>query len=505
MAIEEVLKLASEKGGFNLAIGPGIRGSVTLFVEDLQVMRLLELAVDMVGAAYRVEKDVVRVMTRDDYEALYGAPYHDRKLNRTFRVEHAPVQDVAAILAPLRSKNGQIVQDLRSNSLVVNETPYYLDQMGAVIRSIDQPMETKAFDVERVPAAEMAERLKGYLPANVKVAADAAANRVLVTASPAVTAQAQELLLLLDRTEGQETWSFTLDYADPDTTLSLVKTMLTPELSSAHVDRRSRQLIVSDFPSRLEPVRERIRGIDVPTRQVLIEARIMQVSLDEGVKTGIDWRVIEEDLNNLDVSGRFGILSETDDGIRILNGSLADKDYEVTVEALETFGSTDLLSSPRILVADGQKARILVGSQVPYVTVDTRVDQGGGTERYEKVTVVDVGVQLDVEVAIHLDGTVEMLVEPEVSSVTSFVVTGSGGEIPVVETSTTTSRILVKDRETVILGGLKRTEARERRNGIPILSRIPILKYVFSSVETRNVETELAIFLTPTIVEGMTP
>jgi type II secretory pathway component GspD/PulD (secretin) len=352
----------------------------------------------------------------------------------------------------------------------------------------------------------MAERLKGYLPANAKVAADAAGNRVLVTASPAVTAQAAELLGLLDRTEGQETWSFTLDYADPDSTLTLVKGMLTPELSSAHIDRRSRQLIVSDFPSRLSPVRERIRGIDVPTRQVLIEARIVQVSLDEGIKTGIDWRVIEEDLNNLDVSGRFGILAEGDDGIRILNGSLEDKDYEVTVEALETFGSADLLSSPRILVADGQKARILVGGQVPYITVDSREDANGVITRFEKVTVVDVGVQLDVEVAIHLDGTVEMLVEPEVSSVTGFVQSGSGN-IPIVETSTTNSRILVQDKETVILGGLKRTEARETRSGIPILNRIPILKYIFSSVETVNVETELAIFLTPTIVtgEGISP
>jgi general secretion pathway protein D len=346
----------------------------------------------------------------------------------------------------------------------------------------------------------MAEKLRGYLPASAKIEPDPLGKRVLVTASASVRQEAATLVALLDQTEAQETWTFTLDYADPDSTLQVIQGILTPEISSAWIDRRTRTLTATDFPGNLTEVEARIRDLDVATKQVLIEARIVQVSLDEGIKTGIDWEVIEQDLNNLSVQrATFPVLSDTDPGLRVFEGDLGPDDYRVAFEALETFGSTDLLSSPRILVADGQTASILVGTQVPYITVDTRQQSDGTTtDRFEKVTIVSVGVQLDVEVVIHNDGVVEMTVVPEVSSVTGFVDT-----IPVVETSTTTSRILVKDRKTVILGGLNKTEVRETRNGIPFLGRIPILGRLFSSRDSQNVQTELAIFLTPRIVSGL--
>lgn len=500
MAIAEVLKIAAEKGNLNLAVGPGVQGSVTFYVTDLPVGDVLELAVGMVGAAYRVESGIVQIMKPEAYQAAYGEPFRDLSETRVFRLEHVPVQDAAASFVPLRSPQGQIVQDVRGNNLIVQDTPSALEKMAAVAAELDRPVETIAISTRVISPEAMAERLRGYLPASAAISPDPQGRRVLIRGSASVRQQAENLATLLDRSETIESRTFPLEYAQPDSALPLLTAALTESVGSASVDRRGRQVIVTDFPERLDAVGELVRGIDQPGRQVLIEARIIQVVMDDEIRTGINWEVIQDRVNevrDVSIEGRFPTLTDAEDGIRIAGGDIASNEYRVVVEALETVGSTDLLSSPRILVADGEKASILVGSQVPYVTVDSREGPNGVIDRFEKVTVIDVGVQLDVEVRIHGEHMVSMVVAPEVSSVTGFV-----DNIPVVETSASSSRILVADGNTVVLGGLRKTEVREQRSGVPFLGRIPVLGRLFSSTSKRNVHSELAILLTPRILTG---
>ncbi|MFQ5599761.1 MAG: secretin N-terminal domain-containing protein [Candidatus Krumholzibacteriia bacterium] len=497
MQIQDVLKLVVEKGDLNLAIGTGVTGALTLFVVDLPVEEVVELVVDLAGVAYAVENGVHRVMTPADFEARYGRPYRDINRRQFIELEHAPVQDVLASLAPFRSGQGQLFPDARTNGLVVFETPFRLGQIQSVVEALDRPLPTRAFQVTGVSPQEMAGRLKSYLPPTAQIEPDAIGQRILVTGSESTMQSAARLISLLDRAERLQTRVFALTYVSPDTVVAAVAGLLTQEVGALFVDGRARQLLVTDFPGPLDEIGDRIALLDVAVRQVLIEARIIQVNLTDETKTGIDWQVLEERLNSLDVRAVFPVLSDTDDGLRIQTGDLEADDYKVVVQALETFGKTDLLSSPRIMVADGAKARIHVGSQVPYKTIDTREGPNGVIDRFEKVTIIDVGVEMEVIVQIHNDGMVTMQVTPQVSSVTGF-----SENIPVVETSETSSIVSVQDGHTVILGGLNKDEIRETRNGIPILGRIPILKYLFSSATRTKTRTELAILLTPRILTG---
>jgi general secretion pathway protein D len=147
------------------------------------------------------------------------------------------------------------------------------------------------------------------------------------------------------------------------------------------------------------------------------------------------------------------------------------------------------------VVRDGEEASILVGSQVPYVTVDTRENAAGSIDRFEKVTIVDVGVSLTVRAHIHGDGRITMQVEPEVSTVSSF-----RNDIPVVETSNASSTVTITEGRTLLLGGLKRREIHKIRRGIPLLSAIPLIKYLFSSTDDEEIDTELVILLTPKLL-----
>jgi general secretion pathway protein D len=149
------------------------------------------------------------------------------------------------------------------------------------------------------------------------------------------------------------------------------------------------------------------------------------------------------------------------------------------------------------MVQDGNSARIHVGSQVPYTTIDTRENTSGVIDRFERVVIVPVGVQLEVLARIHRDSMITMQVKPEISAVVAFA-----NNIPVVETSETSSTVCVLSGRTVILGGLIRHETRVTRKGIPILKHIPIVKYLFSSTVNSKTHTEIAVLLSPRIVSG---
>lgn len=497
MALPEVVRLIADEGQLNVAIGAGVSGNLTLFVKSAPVEELLQLAVDMAGAAMAREDDVYRVMTPEAFEQRYGRPYRDIRERSMVELKHVPVEDVLATLTPLSGPSGQLLGDPRSNALMVIESPSRSREIAGVLKQMDRPLETRAYPLMSISPADCAERLQRYLPESVQIEPDPEGKRVLLTASGPHLEKAANLIALLDRSEKIETRAFPLAYVAADTIHAAIQGLLTDAVGRVFVDSRSRQVIVTDFPSQLDLIASRIMLLDVPKRQALIEARILNVSLRDEVKVGIDWEVLEESINDLHIRGSFPALAPQEDGIRLSVGDLESSDFNVVVDALETFGRTELLSSPRVMVADGQTATIHVGSQVPYKTVDTREGPSGGIDRFERVTIVDVGVKLDVTVNVHNDGTIAMQIRPEVSQVIDY----SDG-IPVVETATSSSTVSVRDGRTVILGGLNRVEEKDTRKGIPILSRIPIIKYLFSSSVKEKLRYELAILLTPRIVSG---
>lgn len=156
---------------------------------------------------------------------------------------------------------------------------------------------------------------------------------------------------------------------------------------------------------------------------------------------------------------------------------------------------------PRLLVLSGNTATIHVGSREPYVTVDSRESQGV-INYFERVTEVDVGVKLEIQPTVHPNGFITLRVSPEVSSVNRYVTTSAGSNVPVVEQSTMVTEVRVEDGAQVILGGLMRNDVRKVSRGVPILSRIPVIKYAFGSTVDTNLRTELVVMLRPTIVTG---
>jgi len=258
-------------------------------------------------------------------------------------------------------------------------------------------------------------------------------------------------------------------------------------------------LIISDLPHVIEDLAEFLGSVDRCPLEVQIEAKILQIALDDGFKMGVDWQYVTDEIENISdftASGSFRVLSDDDERIAISGGDLAKDNYTALIEMLATQGETRILSSPSLMVLNNTEARILVGSTVPYKTVDTR-EEDGAIRTFEKVTEVDVGVKLYVTPQIGVDSMITLRIRPEVSSVTSYL-----ENIPVVEKAEAETRVVVRSGVTVLIGGLVKQEERETLKGIPLLSQIPLIGSLFRSTSVQQINTELAILLTPTVVAG---
>ena len=145
-----------------------------------------------------------------------------------------------------------------------------------------------------------------------------------------------------------ETELFILSYAKADLISAKVREMLTPVTGTLRFDERSNRIIISDTPAKIAEVRALIGAFDQKEKEVLIEAKILQVVLTDEHKLGVDWEAVVSDLHGLNFKSGFDVLGDTERKGKVGVGTIAADGYAALIEALETLGHTEILSSPRI-------------------------------------------------------------------------------------------------------------------------------------------------------------
>jgi general secretion pathway protein D len=295
---------------------------------------------------------------------------------------------------------------------------------------------------------------------------------------------------------------FELSYAKAEDLSAKLGEVLTKNVGSIRFDARSNKIFVTDTPQKIEEIAKMVKAFDVKHKEVLIEAKIVQIVLSDQYKMGVDWEAIVSDFHTLDLAGKFSILSATDKKGKLSIGTLSRDDYTVLLEALDAVGETNILSNPSITAINNQEAKILVGSTQPYVTTTTTTPATGAVTTAESVNFIDVGVKLYVTPTVHNDNYITMKIKPEVSTVTRFLTTSQNNTIPVVETSEAETTVMVKDGVTIVIGGLIKDEKIDTINKVPLLGDMPIVGFAFRNRDQLIRKTELVIFLTPKIISG---
>ena len=299
---------------------------------------------------------------------------------------------------------------------------------------------------------------------------------------------------------------------------------------SLSVDERTNTLLVMDTAERLETIRRMVQTLDVPVRQVLIEARIVVVSdtfeRDLGARFGV---------TNAQKNGSNGLLSVTGSGIgadamtqsgltnlqstgsvfpvsppALVNRyavnlpvgnpsgaigiSLLGSSYLLDLElsAAQNEGRSETISSPRVITANQKEATILQGTEIPY----TQAASSGATTVQFKNAVLS----LKVTPLVTPDNRVILDIDVADDTVGANVSTAQGGSVPSIDTRQITTQVLVNDGQTVVLGGILETQKVKSADKVPLLGDIPVLGNLFKSTKNINNKTELLIFLTPKIL-----
>ena len=437
MDIIDVLKMLASKTHLNLVIDKNVAGRVTVFLKDVSPVQALDLILASNNLVRVQEEDISRIMTEQDYESLHGYKSSDPKKMLRIKLKYGRPQDVAVILNQVKSNIGHIIVDEVSAALILVDTDKKNAEMAKMIEEMDIPLETAVFKLNYARAEKIAETLQD---------------------------------------------------------------VVTKGLGSIKMDARTNQLIVTDCAAKLKKIKEMLISLDERTKEVLIDAKIIQVNLNDKMSFGIDWEYL---LNKkLDVKGMFGHVITTTGNKWTIGTAHPSKtnDYSAVIEVLKTIGETKILSSPRLTVTNNEGAKILVGSKQVYVTTSA-VQSQATTETAEAVNFVDVGVKLYVTPTISHDGFISMKIRPEVSSVVQNYKTATGNLIPIVETSETETTVLIRNGATIIIAGLMKDEKTKNINKIPLLGDIPLLGYLFRNSVGETKKTELAIFLTCRILE----
>jgi general secretion pathway protein D len=266
-------------------------------------------------------------------------------------------------------------------------------------------------------------------------------------------------------------------------------------------DEENNSLMIYSTGMQYKTIKAAVEKLDVPPTQVLIEASIVEVSLNDQLKYGLEW-TFNGQLGGSDYSG-VGVISDGEFNFGGGEGAIAQLaqgfsytvsggagDIVAVLKALSTESLVNVISTPSVMVLDNNVASISVGDQVP-VNGGTTVTNGGNS--IQNITYKDTGVQLTVRPSVNAGGLVTLDVLQTVTDVGQIDVTGNRRFLE----RSIESRVAVRSGESVVLGGLIRENAANNENGVPWLHKAPIIGPLFGTTEKTRDRTELLVILTP--------
>ncbi len=416
--------------------------------------------------------------------------------------------DVRSVLQLLADTSGQniVVSDSVTGNLTLRLQNVPWDQ------ALDIVLRTKGLDKRRQdnviiigPTEELASREKAELAAHKEV---------------------QELSPT--RTEFmQVNYAKVVDLAKLIKTANAKDSMLSAR-GSLSIDERTNTLLVQDTADKLADIRRLVQTLDVPVRQVLIEARIVIVSdtfeRDLGARLGItgfttagpgslitlsgnnvgtdsmlssafpaggapSGFVNFPTLNNRYVVNTPAANTNGSIGLSVLAGKHV---LDLELEAAQNEGKSETISSPRVITANQKQATISQGVEIPY---QESASSGATTTQFK-----DAVLSLKVTPLITPDNRVVLDLDVSDDSVGQQVTSATGGSVPSIDTREIITQVLVNDGQTVVLGGILDTTKSRSANKVPWLADIPVLGNLFKSTTNINNKTELLIFITPKIL-----
>jgi len=296
------------------------------------------------------------------------------------------------------------------------------------------------------------------------------------------------------------TQSFVLNFTKAESIQTPLKAVLSKN-GSMQMDARTNTLIVTDTMPKLRQVSNMIKELDTSVKQVMIEATLVEVSASKENEFGIKWQATKgagtaagttptSNLPELDygMQSQPAGVSAGFPGVLQIGTIAGGNNLGIVLNALASTTDANILANPRVATLDGKIAKINITTEYQYVSAFNATT---GIPTYASVS---TGIILEVTPQVNTSGWITMKVKPSVSSVVN------PGPPPVVDRRETETEVLVKDGDTIVIGGLLKEEEITKLSKVPFLGDIPLIGFLFKDKFTQKAKKDLQIFITPHIL-----
>ncbi|HSF94340.1 MAG TPA: type II secretion system secretin GspD [Thermohalobaculum sp.] len=261
-------------------------------------------------------------------------------------------------------------------------------------------------------------------------------------------------------------------------------------------DDGNNAVVVTATAEQFRMIEATLQRLDILPLQVLIEATIAEVRLNDALQYGLQWAFESGNFRTSSTSNNTGAVTETFPGFNLV---LDAADANIALRALSEITDVEVISSPHLMVLDNQPARLQVGDQVP-IAIQSSVSTIGDSQLINSIQYFDTGVILEVTPRVNAGGLVTLEIVQEVSD--AIATETSGINSPTIQQRSIRSSVAIQSGETVALGGLIRESSSDTVSGIPILKDIPVLGNLFKSTDRSSDRNELLVLITPRVVRG---
>lgn len=392
------------------------------------------------------------------------------------------IKNVFRILREISGKNFAIDKDVTGNVTMTLEKPVPWDQVLDLVLRMNGLGKSYEGDIIRI--ATLSKLTQEEKARQARIAAQQKSKQVVEALEPMVTEY------------------ISVNYSNAKTeVLPHVKKLLSDKRGSISVDGRNNQLIVTDVAAKIAQIKEVVRKIDTVTPQVIIEARIVEITSEFSMELGIDWNLTvgPYDQGHLGIPGSltgdvamnfpaagaantlgFNFTRLVGDGTPIL--------LDAQLNAVETNKMGKVISAPKIVTLDNKKARIKQGVEFPFLERDA---SGNATVKFKNIDLL-----LEVTPLVTPDDRILMkifITKNDIATITAGV--------PSLSTNEAQTELLVNDGDTIVIGGIIKTTIQDSTTGWPGLHKIPLLGWLFKTKINTEDSRELLIFITPQIVQ----
>ncbi|MCG4452330.1 type IV pilus secretin PilQ [Pseudomonas sp. MMS21-TM103] len=427
----------------------------------------------------------IKPLTQDEVETRKSErfAYTGEKLSLNF--QDIDVRSVLQLIADFTDLNLVASDTVQGNiTLRLQNVPW--DQ------ALDLVLKTKGLDKRKVgnvllvaPADEIAARERQELESQKQIAELAPLRRELIQVNYAKASDMAKLFQSVTSGEGR---------AD--------------ERGSITVDDRTNSIIAYQTQDRLDELRRIVAQLDIPVRQVMVEARIVEANVDFDKALGVEWRGVSLGDNNFIVGGSNSLVKNSDP-LEIDAGTFVDLGatgrnvglnlgfitnntlLDLELSAMEKTGNGEVISQPKVVTSDKETAKILKGSEIPY----QEASSSGATSTSFK----QAALSLEVTPQITPDNRIIMEVKVT-KDAPDFSNAAASGGVPAITKNEVNAKVLVADGETIVIGGVFTNTQSKSVDKVPFLGDIPYLGALFRRDLVKDSKSELLIFLTPRIM-----